>query len=116
MCKTADHDRARTEVKVPSEGAEDLSPRVREMVEGLHELCDAMEESVTYQAILRKGRAEGRIVEARQLLLRMGQKCLGPAGPQTVAVIEAIAELERVELLVDHLLDVSSWGELLATP
>ncbi|HEX8203436.1 MAG TPA: DUF4351 domain-containing protein [Isosphaeraceae bacterium] len=87
-----------------------------------------MEESVTYQAILRKGRAaglaegkaEGKVVgkaeEAKQLLLRMGRKRFGPPEPQTVATIESIAELERAEQLVERLLDVASWDELLATP
>jgi predicted transposase YdaD len=83
-----------------------------------------MEESVTYQAILRKGRAaglaegkaEGKAEEAKQLLLRMGRKRFGPPEPRIGAAIESIAELERVELLVDRLLDVASWDELMATP
>jgi predicted transposase YdaD len=76
----------------------------------------AMEDSVTYQAILRRGRVEGKVEEAKQLLLRMGRKRFGPPEPRTVAAIEAIAELERVEGLADRLLDVASWDELLATP
>jgi predicted transposase YdaD len=93
---------------------------IQELFEGVR----AMEESVTYQAILRKGRAvglvegkaEGKAEGAKQLLLRMGRKRFGPPEPQTIAAIEAIAELERVEQLADRLLDVASWDELLATP
>ena len=43
MSKTADHDKATAGMKLPPKNARGLSPRVREMVEGLHELCDAVE-------------------------------------------------------------------------
>jgi hypothetical protein len=72
----------------------------------------AMVDSVTYQADL----DEGRIEEAKQLLLRMGRKRFGPPEPRVVAAIESIAELGPVELLVDRLLDVASWDELLVMP
>ena len=96
---------------------------IQELFEGVL----AMEDSVTYQAILRKGRAaglaegkaegmaEGKVKEAKQIVLRMGRKRLGPPAPHVVEAIEAIDELGRVEVLVDRLLDVSSWDELLAT-
>jgi hypothetical protein len=80
----------------------------------------AMEESVTYQAIVAKGRAkgivEGRAEEARRLLLRLGRKRLGPPPPAARATIEAMDDLTRLEGLTDRLLDVATWDELLAGP
>jgi hypothetical protein len=82
----------------------------------------AMKESVTYQAILREGREEGRemgreegqFVEARRLLLRLGEKRLGACPAATRAAVEAIPSLERLEALTERLLDVETWNELLA--
>jgi hypothetical protein len=59
--------------------------------------------------------AEGKAEEARYILLRVGRRRFGPPAPQTLAAIEAIAELERLDLLIDRLLDVTGWDELLAT-
>ena len=46
MSKTADHDNAAVDMKRPTKHARGLSPRVKEMVEGLHELCDAVESGI----------------------------------------------------------------------
>jgi predicted transposase YdaD len=79
-----------------------------------------MRESSTYQAILRegwaKGEAEGRVVQARRMLLLVGRKRLGPPGTEDIATIERITELERIEALVEGALQVTSWDDLLATP
>jgi predicted transposase YdaD len=79
-----------------------------------------MKESVTYQAILAEGRAEGlaqgRAAEARAILLRIGGKRFGPPSAQTRAAIEGVTSVERLELLTERLLDVESWDELLAEP
>ena len=79
-----------------------------------------MEESTTYQAIIAKGRAEGRAegqaVEARKILLRQGSKRFGPADARARGAVEAITDIDRLEKLTERLLDVSSWDELLATP
>ena len=73
----------------------------------------SMEESVTYQAILRKGMARGAVEELRKTLLRQGGKRFGAADPATAAAVEAIADLERLERLSERLLEVNSWPELL---
>lgn len=89
-----------------------------------------MEESTTYQAILRRGlkegraqgEAEGRVIgevkgratEARELLLRLGTKKFGPPPADVVAEIAAIGEAEPLERLVERVLDVASWPELMA--
>jgi predicted transposase YdaD len=91
------------------------------LLEGLRE----MEESVTYQAIIRKGREVGREVgreegrevgrveEARALLRRLGGKRFGPPPAAVQVALDAITSAERLEQLSERLLDVESWEELL---
>jgi hypothetical protein len=71
-----------------------------------------MKDSDTYLEILE----EGAVKEARKLLLLLGRNRFGPPDPTTQAALEAINRPERLEQLVQRLLDVSSWQELLATP
>ena len=75
-----------------------------------------MEESVTYQAILRKGEAKGRVEGEWLILLRMGRKRLGEPSPRIVKKIEAIVDESTFSILADRLFDVSTWDELLALP
>ncbi len=79
----------------------------------------AMEDSSTYQALLSKGRAlgrdEGRLVEARSLVLRQGRKKFGPPPPEVAQSVEAITDIVRLEALSDRLLDVESWDDLMAS-
>ncbi len=79
-----------------------------------------MRDSDTYQAILDEGRAEGetkgRAEEARKLLLRLGRKHLGEPEAVVEAAVRAIANVERLELLIERLSEVASWQELLQTP
>ncbi|MDB5310652.1 MAG: hypothetical protein JWO38_4854 [Gemmataceae bacterium] len=92
-----------------------------------------MEESVTYQAIIRRGLEDGlrqglqqgiqqglqqgldmgHIEEARVLLVRLGRKKLGPPTAAHQATVNAIADIARLELLLEKLLDVSTWDDLL---
>ena len=60
------------------------------------------------------GCAEGRIEEAQGMLLRQGRKRFGPPDARVQRSIEAIGNLERLEMLSERLLDVSTWDELLA--
>jgi predicted transposase YdaD len=91
-----------------------------------------IEESSVYQGILKKGEAqgiaqgivkgiaqgiaEGRIEDARENLLRLGSKKLGPPVAKVEAEIAALADLDRLHDLIDRILDVSTWDELLAPP
>ncbi len=83
-----------------------------------------IEESSVYQGILKrgeaeglaKGLAEGRIEEVREILLRQGRKKLGPPGEKVEAEITALADLDRLHDLIDRILDVSTWDELLSPP
>jgi predicted transposase YdaD len=71
----------------------------------------AMKESSTYQAILDEGRAE----EARKVLLLLGNDKLGPPDTETRAALEAITDVNRLERLLQRLLQVSGWRELLGS-
>jgi predicted transposase YdaD len=82
-----------------------------------------MKESSFYQMILEEGRAEGKVKgiakgevdEARRILLRLGQKRLGPPDPPTIEKIEGVERVERIESMIEGLPDVASWEELLAS-
>jgi predicted transposase YdaD len=81
-----------------------------------------IEESSVYQGILRKGeakgraegRAEGEAEGIRKALFIHGRKKLGPPDEETAARIAEIHDLDRLERLLERILDVSSWDELLA--
>jgi hypothetical protein len=72
-----------------------------------------MKESVTYQAILREGRAEGKIEEARNMLVLQGRSRFGEPPPEAVNALNALTDLGRLEELGVRLLHASSWRELL---
>lgn len=76
-----------------------------------------MKESSFYQMILDEGREEGSIKgeanEARKVILRIGRKRFGEPNAATSSQIEDIESLEKLEMLIDRLLEVESWGELL---
>jgi predicted transposase YdaD len=74
----------------------------------------AMKESTTYQAILDEGRGEGRVEEARRLLLLLGSERFGPPDARVQAALDAMDAVEPLERLSQHLLKVESWEELLA--
>lgn len=72
----------------------------------------AMEDSVTYQAILAKGRDGGRAEEARALLFRLGNKRFGPPDAATQISINTISSVEQLEGLVEQVVDVTGWKDL----
>ncbi len=79
-----------------------------------------IEESSVYQDILQKGEAKGRVEgaveEARKILIRHGSKKFGPPGEQAEARIAALDDVDRLQDLIDGVLDVASWDELLGSP
>lgn len=74
----------------------------------------AMRDSVTYQAILAEGEAEGALKEARKLLLSLGTQRFGRPSAAVREALSGITTVERLERLSEHLLKVESWDELLA--
>jgi hypothetical protein len=72
----------------------------------------AMEESMTYQAIVRKS----RLAEARRFLFLIGEEQLGPPSEAARTAVNALEDVDRLEQLGKRLLHVDSWEELLARP
>lgn len=73
----------------------------------------AMKESVTYQAIVAEGKAEGLIEGARQLLLHQGTSRFGAPSKAYLAQMNRINDLARLQELGDRIMVVDSWRELL---
>jgi hypothetical protein len=78
-----------------------------------------MRESVTYQAIIEEGKAEGltegRIEEARTILLLQGRSRFGEPSPEELAVIHALMDVRKLERLSLRLLQATSWQELIGS-
>ena len=81
-----------------------------------------MKESETYQIILEEGEARG---EARgefrgelratlNSLIRIGTRKFGPPSSQTLGALSQVADVHRLERLIDSVLDVAGWEALLA--
>ena len=96
--------------------------KVDSIIEGVSAMLfgiRGIEESSVYQGILKKGealgRVEGAVDDAKTILLRQGRKKLGPPDEQISGRIAEIKELDRLHVLLDRILDVSTWDELLAS-
>jgi hypothetical protein len=74
-----------------------------------------MKESVTYQAIIEEGKAEGLLEEARRILLLMGRSRFGEPSAQELAAVQALTDVRKLERLSVRLLQASSWQELLGS-
>jgi hypothetical protein len=74
------------------------------------------EEIGDYTAVS-QGRAEaetqGRLTEAREAVLRLGRKKLGQPDERIQQVIDSMNDLDRLNGLLERILDVSRWEELL---
>jgi HEAT repeat protein len=79
------------------------------LIQTLLQGVTAMEESVFYQAVIRKGKIE----EARKILLLQGRSRFGEPPPEAVAALDALTDVSRLEELGVRLLQATSWQELL---
>jgi hypothetical protein len=70
--------------------------------------------SSTYQAILKKGRAEVRAEEARRILKRISTRRFGIPDAEVDSAINALTDLAVLEGLIDQIAEASSWNQLLA--
>jgi hypothetical protein len=59
-----------------------------------------------------KTRAEVEVMVASEILLRLGRKKWGEPHERVLSRVEAIDDFDRLALLLDRLLDASSWDEL----
>jgi hypothetical protein len=92
-----------------------ITKGVSAMLFGIH----GIEESSVYQDILRKGQKIARDEDARTMraiLLRHGTKKFGPPGEWIEAEIAAVGNVDRLGDLIDRVVDVSTWEELMASP
>ena len=64
-----------------------------------------IEESWVYQDIFAEGKAEGAVEEARNALLHLGRKKLGEPDERVLALLAALGDRERLNLLLDALLE-----------
>jgi len=102
---------------------DDEADRILRRIEMLDVLkIHGIEESSTYQAIFREGKAEGKAEgellgkaeEAREILLRLGGKKFGKPKPRILGQVAAEQDLNRLGELLDRMLDAKSWDDLLA--
>jgi len=92
--------------------------RYKEEITGpLFEETLGMEESTTYQAILRKGEAKGSIATMQKTLLRLGELRfrLVPS-KKVLAKLMKISDVATLEGLTDRILFAESWEDLLGLP
>jgi predicted transposase YdaD len=79
-----------------------------------------MKESATYQAILEegeaRGRTEGRVQEAREILVELGTAQFGSPDAPTLAYLQAITEEPRLRAMIGKLRTATSWADLLGIP
>jgi hypothetical protein len=89
----------------------------RALVQRLLQGVLTMKESVTYQAIIEegetKGKAEGKVEEARNMILLMGRSQFGEPSTETEAALNALSDVRQLEKLGVRLLRAVSWEELL---
>jgi hypothetical protein len=52
--------------------------------------------------------------ERKSVLRKLGEKRFGRPGRRIEAALKAIEDLDRLERMIDVILDVTSWNELLA--
>jgi len=93
------------------------------MIEGVSAMIlgiRGIEESSVYQSIFAKGEAKGeakgRVEEARLAILLLGRKKFGQPDEGVRMTIDAIDDVDQLNSLLDRILDVSTWDELLASP
>jgi predicted transposase YdaD len=82
-----------------------------EFAHALFEEVLGMEQSATYQAIVRRGRAE----EARRFLLLQGEAKFGSPDDPTRAALDQINDVVRLEQLGVRLVIADSWQALLTS-
>jgi predicted transposase YdaD len=102
---------------------DDEADRIFRRIEMLDVLkIHGIEESSTYQAIFREGKAEGKAEgeligkaeEAREILLRLGRKKFGNPKQRILGQVATEQDLNRLGELLDRILDAKSWDDLLA--
>jgi hypothetical protein len=77
-----------------------------------------MKESTTYQLILAEGAAQARaeaVAKMREVLLVIGSQRLGEPSERARTTIQALDDLNHLTRVVERIMSVETWEELLAT-
>jgi hypothetical protein len=82
--------------------------------EELYLLLDRYDRVPSWDQLFPTPEAQGYLNGVAASLVRLGCKKFGPPGERVEAAIGAITDLDRLRDLIDRVLDVSSWDELLA--
>jgi hypothetical protein len=83
-----------------------------ELLKGVRE----MEESSTYQWVIEKGMVKGGLRTFRKTLLDLGTRRFESPTAATLAKLNTIDDLERLDRMTNRLLDAADWDDLLDTP
>ena len=75
-----------------------------------------MRDSSLYQGILEEGRSEGELIALRRILRRQGERRFGAPRPEEEAALASIADVARLERMIDRVPSASDWADLLNTP
>jgi hypothetical protein len=92
---------------------------VRQVMQGAAVMWDKVfEDSSMVQEVYKRGEQAGEerggVAQARKQLLRFARAKLGPPDSSTLAEIEAVDDLDRLDFLSERLRTVNSWKDLLA--
>lgn len=83
------------------------------LYQGVH-FMSILKDSSFYQMILDEGRMEGKLAQARAMILRLGTQKLGPPEEAISAALKGITDLGRLERILEHVFVAGSWQDLLA--
>jgi hypothetical protein len=61
-----------------------------------------------------EGLEEGRVAEARRIIVAVGTRRFGAPDASTVAALEGIRDVDALERLIDPVLTAASWQEAMA--
>jgi hypothetical protein len=75
---------------------------------------DDIRDTPVYRVIAEMAREEGRVVEARRLLVELGTEKLGAPDRGMVATLSRIDDITTLERLLRRLLTANTWTDLLA--
>jgi len=73
-----------------------------------------MAEPSAYEYFVAQGRELGRLEEARDTILRIGERSFGPPDRATRARIEGLTDLNCLRKVIDRLLSPTGWNDLLS--
>ncbi len=88
-------------------------------------LMAVLEESTTYQYLIKKGMDQGRnegrnegwnegLQALRKIVVHSGTRRFGVPSTEKIASLQKIEDINRLELLAERIYEVQNWDELFA--